>query len=312
MFKKLSKGILGSKATASKSKPYSDIPIFDDVGSIGMPGLSGVESTSNRNMREESKDEGESKYGESKSSFSPARPVLGVKSQGDRSTGKRSRCEETVENVNDILQDKENVPRIPKAANIMADLHSHDMGMKKQKKSVTIQEEPQVASATLSSGGADSRFDTHRLAADRANSKQDFEDADWLGDDDDDNGESEEEGGGMENDEKISMREYLFSKVRHNHFSTVESAIQGGQHDFQGRYAKDENGNTLMHVAVQNNLKKMCSLLITRAGCSINAENKKHMTPLDYAELYRFTPLADWLLSKGAVNGATSQQQHRK
>ena len=72
----------------------------------------------------------------------------------------------------------------------------------------------------------------------------------------------------------------------------------------------DERGNNLLHVAVQNNLKKMCSLLIKASDKSgggletlLNDENHKGMTPLDYADLYKFVPLADWLLGKGAING---------
>ena len=55
------------------------------------------------------------------------------------------------------------------------------------------------------------------------------------------------------------MKEYMFSKVRHNHYTVVEQMIQGGSHRLD---ALDKSGNNLLHVCVQNNLKKMCSLLM--------------------------------------------------
>jgi len=101
-------------------------------------------------------------------------------------------------------------------------------------------------------------------------------------------------------EERHVMRDYLFSKIRHGHIDVVQTCIDGKRHNVTT--ARDENGNTAIHVAVQNNHKKMVGILL-KAGCSLNEMNKKNLTPLDYAELYKFTALADYLLLKGAVQG---------
>jgi len=101
-------------------------------------------------------------------------------------------------------------------------------------------------------------------------------------------------------EEKKQMREYLFSKIRHGHVDVVQTCIDSKRHNVTT--ARDENGNTAMHVAVQNNHKKIVNLLL-KAGCSLNEENHKRMTALDYAELYKFTALTEYLILKGASNG---------
>lgn len=90
----------------------------------------------------------------------------------------------------------------------------------------------------------------------------------------------------------------LFSKVRHNHLRAVRSVLADGYNPDM----KDEHGNTMMHVAAQNNLSKMVSLL-SGFGASPSLMNKKGMTPLDFAELYKFQKLIVTLLSEGATRG---------
>jgi len=101
--------------------------------------------------------------------------------------------------------------------------------------------------------------------------------------------------------ERRQMREFIFSKVRHNHIDVVESCIRGKTHDL---LAVDDKGNTLLHTSCQNNLKKMCMLLVREGGFGdseqLNRRNRKGMTPLDYCSLYQFNKLGDWLVLQGA------------
>ncbi len=90
----------------------------------------------------------------------------------------------------------------------------------------------------------------------------------------------------------------LFSKVRHNHLRAVRSVLADGYNPDM----KDEHGNTMLHVAAQNNLSKMISLLCG-FGASASLTNKKGMTALDFAELYKFQKLVVLLLSEGATRG---------
>jgi hypothetical protein len=92
--------------------------------------------------------------------------------------------------------------------------------------------------------------------------------------------------------------EQLFSKVRHNRIDDVR-AILDGEMDVRTR---DSNGNTLLHICAQNNLKKMANLVLDY-GADINAENKKGITALDYCDNYHFDKLGDWFVQMGGDNG---------
>ena len=94
----------------------------------------------------------------------------------------------------------------------------------------------------------------------------------------------------------------VFSKVRHDRREAVKQALDEGFDP----YSVDENGNTLLHVCAQNNLKKMAAELLRR-GCFINALNKKKLTPLDYCDSLKYDVLGEWLISKGAERGPLSQ-----
>ena len=96
----------------------------------------------------------------------------------------------------------------------------------------------------------------------------------------------------------------LFSKVRHNRMEIVQDMLEKGK--VRASRLRDENGNTLLHVCAQNNLRKMASLVLSY-GCEINALNFKSCSALDYAERYSFGKLADWLRSKGALPSAALQ-----
>jgi hypothetical protein len=107
------------------------------------------------------------------------------------------------------------------------------------------------------------------------------------------NVESDE--GEAENDEL----EMVFSKTRHNHVDVVVAAIQKG---FNVN-SIDSYGNTIMHICAQNNHRKLASVLLQKfPQCSVNTENFKGLTPLDYADKYGFQKMSSWLASAGAVN----------
>mmetsp|Transcript_36368 Transcript_36368/g.67735 ORF Transcript_36368/g.67735 Transcript_36368/m.67735 type:complete len:476 (+) Transcript_36368:94-1521(+) len=92
--------------------------------------------------------------------------------------------------------------------------------------------------------------------------------------------------------------EQLFSKVRHNRIGDVKAILDRGVNP----RTKDSNGNSLLHICAQNNLKKMASLVL-EFGADINAENKKGITALDYCDNYHFDKLGDWFVQNGGDNG---------
>ena len=85
----------------------------------------------------------------------------------------------------------------------------------------------------------------------------------------------------------------VFSKVRHNHIADVKQAIAEGFHP----HSVDYNGNTMLHICAQNNLRKMAQVVIA-AGCPINEVNLKGLTALDYANQYQFRELINLLLER--------------
>jgi hypothetical protein len=97
--------------------------------------------------------------------------------------------------------------------------------------------------------------------------------------------------------------EQLFSKIRHNRMQFVVESFEGGCDPF----VQDANGNTMLHVCAQNNIKKMANLCI-KHGCDINARNRKGMTPLDYCDMLTFSGLAEWMVIMGAENSHASSR----
>jgi hypothetical protein len=88
----------------------------------------------------------------------------------------------------------------------------------------------------------------------------------------------------------------IFSFVRHNRFEAVEALIQQEAGILR---ARDENLNNLLHVACQNNNRRIAKLLIAN-GISVNEKNGKGNTPLHYCSQYHFMQLADYLIAHGA------------
>ena len=93
----------------------------------------------------------------------------------------------------------------------------------------------------------------------------------------------------------MSANEF-FSKVRHNHYDIVKANINSFDLSL-----RDEKGNTALIVACQNNHKKIAALLVDH-GCDLNAVNRKGLTALDTADLFKFSSLAQYLVLQGAEN----------
>merc|ERR1719229_842797 len=91
----------------------------------------------------------------------------------------------------------------------------------------------------------------------------------------------------------------VFSFVRHNRYEAVEALIQ---QEIEVLQARDENGNTLLHTACQNNNKRIAKLLL-KNGISVNEQNTRGNTPLHYCSQYGFMQLADYLIAHGADDG---------
>lgn len=88
----------------------------------------------------------------------------------------------------------------------------------------------------------------------------------------------------------------VLSFVRHNRYEAVEALVQ---QDSKVLEATDENGNSLLHVACQNNNRRIVKLLV-KNGISVNAQNDKGNTPLHYCYQYRFNQIADYLIANNA------------
>ena len=65
------------------------------------------------------------------------------------------------------------------------------------------------------------------------------------------------------------MIEILFSKIRNNHFNEVEEIINSKALPID---ARDNFGNTVLHVACQNGNKKIAKMAL-RIGANINVQN---------------------------------------
>eukprot|EP00930_Biecheleria_cincta_P001343 TRINITY_DN102476_c0_g1_i1.p1 TRINITY_DN102476_c0_g1~~TRINITY_DN102476_c0_g1_i1.p1 ORF type:complete len:1180 (+),score=247.81 TRINITY_DN102476_c0_g1_i1:82-3540(+) len=108
-----------------------------------------------------------------------------------------------------------------------------------------------------------------------------------------------EEGEYVEDDEFADFEKHdnvAFSFVRHNRFEAMEALIQQ-ENDIVN--AKDENGNNLLHIACQNDHRRIAKLLL-KNGTEVNHQNNKGNTPLHYVFQYNFMQLSDYLIAHGA------------
>ena len=87
----------------------------------------------------------------------------------------------------------------------------------------------------------------------------------------------------------------MFSYVRNADFEGVDTMLDEGV-DVE---VKDVNGNTPLHVAAQQGLKKIAKLLLRR-GAKINTVNLAGNSILHYCFTYSFEELGEYFISKGA------------
>ena len=89
---------------------------------------------------------------------------------------------------------------------------------------------------------------------------------------------------------------YLLKRwIRNADYEGVDSMLDEGVDVM----AKDVNGNTGLHIASQQGLKKISKLLLRR-GAKINDINLAGNTVLHYCFAYSFEELGNYLISKGA------------
>jgi len=91
-------------------------------------------------------------------------------------------------------------------------------------------------------------------------------------------------------------RDELFNAIRHNNFNVAEEILyESPKH----KKLTDKFGNTILHVACQNNAKKMVKLAL-KLGVNIDAVNADGQTALHYCFVYKYNKLGWYLMSKGA------------
>lgn len=94
----------------------------------------------------------------------------------------------------------------------------------------------------------------------------------------------------------LSLQQWdVFSFARHNKFAELESLfIEGLNPD-----SKDQNGNTLLIIAAQNDNKRILKLCL-RYGARINMQNSMGNTALHFATEYKYENIYNYLIQKGA------------
>jgi len=125
----------------------------------------------------------------------------------------------------------------------------------------------------------------------------------------DDLGNYEELAGDRRNDGSIvedektkkerELAEYTrkcFAAVQNHQIEDVEEYLDYG---VLPQDARDENGNYLLHIAVQQGSKRLAKFLLRR-GAVMNAQNNRGNTVLHYAFYYNYEELGEYLISKGA------------
>ncbi|CAM9178964.1 unnamed protein product, partial [Ectocarpus fasciculatus] len=88
------------------------------------------------------------------------------------------------------------------------------------------------------------------------------------------------------------------SLARHGKFVEVEELMNQPDWNVSMEY-KDEQGNTLLHIAAQNGNKRMIKLCLRREA-DINSQNLGGQTPLHYAYAYGYGDVGEYLIRKGA------------
>lgn len=92
--------------------------------------------------------------------------------------------------------------------------------------------------------------------------------------------------------------EHLSSLCRHGKANEVESLLSALDSSVPIDH-RDDAGNNLLHIAAQNNSKRLAKLCL-RKGADINARNARGQTALHFAFAFGYEELGRYLISKGA------------
>ena len=108
--------------------------------------------------------------------------------------------------------------------------------------------------------------------------------------------EKEEKADDLRMQQKIPDLDTVFSQARHGRLKRLEQSLDEG---FDVN-TKDQRGNTLLIVAVQNGHRKMIDILIRR-DANVNHTNLNGNSPLHFALAYDQTgQIAEYLIEKGS------------
>ena len=91
------------------------------------------------------------------------------------------------------------------------------------------------------------------------------------------------------------------SLCRHNRYDglvQMMDASDASSGDWAG--ITDAHGNTLLLVAAQNGLKRICKMLLRRGAADIRGVNKQGKGVLHFCRLYGHAQLEEYLRGKGA------------
>ena len=96
----------------------------------------------------------------------------------------------------------------------------------------------------------------------------------------------------------------IFSRVRHGKHREVEELLRAGT----SAYVRDSQGNSLLHIACQNNSRKVAKLVLRMTDYArsppqhhmVNLRNTTGNTALHYAFGYNYRDLGEYLLTLGA------------
>ena len=106
-------------------------------------------------------------------------------------------------------------------------------------------------------------------------------------------------------DVKVLQERAIFA-ARTSNMAELEACVDTNGLDIETR---DDAGNTLLCLVVQQNEKAVVKYLLRR-GADINAQNFKGNSSLHFAFGYRYEDLGNYLLSKGANAELTNEDGH--
>lgn len=91
------------------------------------------------------------------------------------------------------------------------------------------------------------------------------------------------------------INEDIFSMARHGKLHEIQDFFRGGIDPD----SIDKQGNTILIIACQNNRKNIVKLCL-QYKADVNWKNNYGKTGLDFALLYKYTRLEEYLRRKGA------------